>query len=162
MAPHDDLDDVVIALEREEEEEVTVMMGNIRLIRALLPAWHHDSWERSSQRMMLKEVRCFVYHLMVCLSDSEDSDPPPLQFGGTRQREGGHPDSLARLILYGQFQKEGVCKVDEFLKFSSAFGEECAMYVGGPNMKGSPAILLHGIEDLPGAMELSSGLKIYR
>jgi len=42
-----------------------------------------------------------------------------------------------------------------------AFGEECAVYVGGPDAQGEPATLLHGFKDIPGAIELSPGSNIY-
>jgi glucose-6-phosphate 1-epimerase/putative transcriptional regulator len=43
-----------------------------------------------------------------------------------------------------------------------AFQRECAIYVGGPDDQVEPAILIHGIKDLPGAVEISPGTQIYR
>jgi len=47
-------------------------------------------------------------------------------------------------------------------RFMMAFQNECAVYVGGPDEQGNPAEMIHGIKDLPGAVEISPGTKIYK
>lgn len=81
-------------------------------------------------------------------------------------------DHLARLCLYGTVEADvrqkaaailGDSKPDtKFLKFMMAFRHECAVYIGGPEDQDRPAEILHGIADLPGAVEISAGTGIYR
>ena len=47
-------------------------------------------------------------------------------------------------------------------KVVQAFGSEAAVYMGGPDMQQSPAMLIHGIAHLPGAIEISKGTGIYK
>lgn len=77
-------------------------------------------------------------------------------------------ENLGRLVLFGAFQSErerngavGSSRQD-LVRFMMAFRQECAVYVGGPDEQGNPATLIHGIADLPGAVEISPGSKIYR
>jgi len=48
------------------------------------------------------------------------------------------------------------------VKFLSAFENECGVYVGGPDDMDMPAVMIHGVEDLPGSVEISPGTGIYR
>ena len=50
----------------------------------------------------------------------------------------------------------------DLMRFMMAFSSECAVYVGGPDDQNNPAIMIHGIPDLPGAVEISPGSKIYQ
>jgi len=50
----------------------------------------------------------------------------------------------------------------KFTRFTIAFQEECAVYVGGPDHQGEPAVMIHGIAGLEGAVETSPGSRIYR
>ena len=43
-----------------------------------------------------------------------------------------------------------------------AFDSECAIYVGGPDQQDEPSLLVHGIRDLEGAVEISPGSNIYQ
>eukprot|EP00573_Skeletonema_grethae_P013512 CAMPEP_0201695040 /NCGR_PEP_ID=MMETSP0578-20130828/7108_1 /ASSEMBLY_ACC=CAM_ASM_000663 /TAXON_ID=267565 /ORGANISM="Skeletonema grethea, Strain CCMP 1804" /LENGTH=484 /DNA_ID=CAMNT_0048180815 /DNA_START=159 /DNA_END=1613 /DNA_ORIENTATION=+ len=82
--------------------------------------------------------------------------------------------SMARLVLMGAYQagesdsvavtrkeKDGQ-ETQNLVKFLSAFENQCAVYVGGPDDMDKPAVLVHGIEDLPGAVEISRGTGIYQ
>jgi len=76
-------------------------------------------------------------------------------------------ENLGRLVLYGTYQTavnkskmRNRTKAD-LIKFMLAFGQECAVYIGGPNGQDQPAELIHGIADLPGAVEISPGSRIY-
>lgn len=99
-------------------------------------------------------------------------------------------DSIARLVLNGAFttrsnkddggSNEGEESVvfnkmngdlrnaDDFTdrkalaRFMTAFSSECAVYVGGPDNQNMPALMIHGIADLPGAREISPGSNIYQ
>jgi hypothetical protein len=80
--------------------------------------------------------------------------------------------NLAQLILYGTYHVNknkgsdlvtrpppaGNILLKDFMK---AFGHECGVYVGGPDDQHLPAMLVHGIADLPGAAEISKGCGIY-
>jgi len=72
---------------------------------------------------------------------------------------------LGRIVYFGAFDRKTTIdreKVKGLTRFMIAFREECAVYVGGPDDQGNPAILVHGIRDLPGAVEVSPGSNIYR
>lgn len=74
-------------------------------------------------------------------------------------------ENLARLVLNGAFSSSSSFNRDEkttLSKFMLAFGPECAVYSGGSDGQQEPAILLHGIADLPGAVEISPNTGIYR
>jgi Uncharacterized ACR, COG1678 len=43
-----------------------------------------------------------------------------------------------------------------------AFGDQAAVYMGGPHRQDDPALLIHGIPNLPGAMEIAPGTNIFR
>lgn len=76
-------------------------------------------------------------------------------------------ENLGRLVLFGAFQQDifsgafGSSRQD-LVRFMMAFKQECAVYVGGPDEQENPATLIHGIPDLPGAVEISPGSRIYR
>ena len=46
-------------------------------------------------------------------------------------------------------------------KFVEAFGAEGAVYMGGPEMQIEPAMIVHGIAGLDGAVEVAPGTGIY-
>jgi len=73
---------------------------------------------------------------------------------------------LGRLVYFGAFDenhiKLGPKNAQGLTRFMLAFQEECAVYVGGPDDQGKAATLIHGIKDLPGAVEISKGSNIYR
>jgi putative transcriptional regulator len=71
-------------------------------------------------------------------------------------------ENLARLVLNGAFTTINLGKKKDLVKFVLAFGNECAVYVGGSQGQEEPAIMLHGIADLPGATEISPNSGIYR
>ena len=82
--------------------------------------------------------------------------------------------SMARLVLMGAYQageddsvsltrkeRDGE-ETQNLVKFLGAFENQCAVYVGGPDDMDKPAVLVHGIADLPGAVEISRGTGIYQ
>ncbi len=73
---------------------------------------------------------------------------------------------LGRLVYFGGLDdnhtKLGRKNAQGLTRFMLAFQEECAVYVGGPDDQGKAATLIHGIKDLPGAVEISKGSNIYR
>jgi Uncharacterized ACR, COG1678 len=74
-------------------------------------------------------------------------------------------ENLGKLVLHGAFQTQEGTKFDkqkDLVKFMMAFKRECAVYVGGPDEQGNPAMMIHGIKDLPGALEISTGTQIYQ
>lgn len=74
-------------------------------------------------------------------------------------------ENLGKLLLYGAYigdRKIKISEQNEWSKFLRAFEESCAVYVGGPDKMEDPAVLIHGIADLPGASELSPGTGIYQ
>ena len=77
-------------------------------------------------------------------------------------------ENLGKLVLQGAFMTnvagDNTKLVDrrDLMRFMMAFSSECAVYVGGPDNQGDPAIMIHGIKDLPGATEISPGSNIYR
>jgi len=73
--------------------------------------------------------------------------------------------NLASLILHGSVvtNKQYVSTdIPQLEKFMEAFGQECAVYIGGPDDQDKPAILIHGFPELDGAKELAPGTNIYR
>lgn len=71
-------------------------------------------------------------------------------------------ENLASMVLFGRIGKSDVHQTGILVKFLVAFENECAMYVGGPDMQHKPALMIHGIADLEGAEEISPGCGIYR
>ena len=77
-------------------------------------------------------------------------------------------ESLARLILFGSYNNEsagttkGVSQTNVLSKFLSAFENNIAVYVGGPDGQGEPAEIIHGIPNLAGCIEIGEGTGIYR
>lgn len=58
-------------------------------------------------------------------------------------------------------QRGNVGAKKDLVKFMLAFGQECAVYVGGADDQDKPATILHGIRDLAGAREISPGTGLY-
>jgi Uncharacterized ACR, COG1678 len=76
-------------------------------------------------------------------------------------------DSLGKLVLYGAFSGKKASSLDRkndvsIKDFIKAFGRECGVYVGGPDDQHLPAILIHGISELDGAIEIAPGTGIYQ
>jgi len=86
-------------------------------------------------------------------------------------------DNIARLVLNGAFvtrsgndgdrlmSENSLSSVKDrkaLVRFMTAFASECAVYVGGPDDQNQPALMIHGIPDLPGAQEISPGSNIYQ
>ncbi|KAL7524946.1 LOW QUALITY PROTEIN: hypothetical protein ACHAXR_002510, partial [Thalassiosira sp. AJA248-18] len=85
--------------------------------------------------------------------------------------------SMGRLVLFGAYQTEqGGGKeiggqvnrresdgkeTPNLVKFLGAFENECGVYVGGMDDMDQPAVMIHGIADLEGAVEVSPGTGIY-
>ena len=55
-----------------------------------------------------------------------------------------------------------ISQMNRYTKFLRAFEGSCAVYVGGPDRMEEKAEIIHGIEGLEGAIEISPGTKIYR
>jgi hypothetical protein len=74
-------------------------------------------------------------------------------------------ENLGKLVLFGAFLQQQNRNLDsqkDLVKFMMAFKQECAVYVGGPDDQGDPATMIHGIKNLPGAVEISPGSDIYQ
>mmetsp|Transcript_27429 Transcript_27429/g.69786 ORF Transcript_27429/g.69786 Transcript_27429/m.69786 type:complete len:160 (+) Transcript_27429:77-556(+) len=70
---------------------------------------------------------------------------------------------LASLLLNGAPDAQtGIPKYDEGFvqRFLRAFGDEAAVYVGGPDDQGSGGRCVHGME-VPGAVEVAKGTRIF-
>lgn len=66
---------------------------------------------------------------------------------------------LAGMLLNGEVgQKYGD---DDIERCYQAFGQQAAVYLGGPRDREEPARLVHGFEGLPGASELAPGTKVF-
>ena len=77
-------------------------------------------------------------------------------------------ENLSKLVLFGAFplSTENARPVQhtlkkDLVKFMLAFGNECAVYIGGSDSQDEAAIMIHGIKNLPGAQEISPGTGIY-
>ena len=75
----------------------------------------------------------------------------------TTQAGGGENDSVA----VTRKERDGG-ETQNLVKFLGAFENQCAVYVGGPDDMDKPAVLVHGIADLAGAVEISRGTGIYQ
>jgi hypothetical protein len=74
-------------------------------------------------------------------------------------------ENLGKLVLNGAFQNQEDSKFDqqkELVKFMMAFKRECAVYFGGPDDQENPAVMIHGIANLPGSVEISPGSQIFQ
>ena len=69
---------------------------------------------------------------------------------------------LASMVLFGQWSDEAISNSNSIVEFLDAFSEACAIYVGGPDMHGEPAMIIHGIAGLAGAEEIAPGTEIYK
>ena len=70
---------------------------------------------------------------------------------------------LANLLLEGSSGSgAGSFSYDFVDMVVQAFGTEAGVYMGGPDMQEEPAMLIHGIPNLPGARELAPGTSIYQ
>jgi putative transcriptional regulator len=71
--------------------------------------------------------------------------------------------SLAKVMLEGTNGSGRNKFSSDFIDtFVQVFSKEAAVYMGGPHNIENPAILIHGISNLPGSYEIESGTKIYR
>lgn len=70
-------------------------------------------------------------------------------------------EMLGRLVLFGANANENASQAERLGPFLTAFGTDCAIYVGGPDGMGEPSTMIHGIKDLPGSKEISPGLGVY-
>jgi len=69
-------------------------------------------------------------------------------------------ERLAQHVLCGSSEPTLQEKAAIF-NFMMAFGSECAVYIGGMDEQERPAKILHGIADLPGAVEIVPGSRIF-
>lgn len=73
---------------------------------------------------------------------------------------------LARLLLFGSSgavsERVPPSQTQLLVKFLNAFENICAVYIGGPDKMGEPAIMIHGFGELDGSKEIAPGTKIYR
>ena len=79
-------------------------------------------------------------------------------------------ESLGRLVLFGGLKEQGAMinikesdgvETQNVVKFLSVFENECAVYVGGPDDMDKPAKMIHGINNLDGAVEIAPGTGVY-
>ncbi|KAG8458528.1 hypothetical protein KFE25_003063 [Diacronema lutheri] len=68
---------------------------------------------------------------------------------------------LAKLLLGGE--RPGAPEPDERAldRLVGAFGAQAGVYVGGPDAQREPALFVHGIDGLSGAVEVSPGTRIF-
>jgi len=76
----------------------------------------------------------------------------------------GIDDALALRVLNGAGRttsgdSAGLVAVAK--KLEAAFGDEAAVYWGGPERQEEPALLVHGVDGLAGSEELAPGTRIY-
>jgi hypothetical protein len=74
-------------------------------------------------------------------------------------------ENLAKLVLHDLFLTQQDSKDDthkELIEFIMAVNHECAVYVGGPDDQGDPVMMIHGVKDLPGSVEISPGSQIFQ
>mmetsp|Transcript_11690 Transcript_11690/g.14527 ORF Transcript_11690/g.14527 Transcript_11690/m.14527 type:complete len:253 (+) Transcript_11690:50-808(+) len=77
-------------------------------------------------------------------------------------------ENLAKLILHGAKNaqrgiiQQGEDVSEQMVRFLIAFQDECGLYIGGPDHQDEPAMLVHGIKDLEGAVEISPGCGVYK
>ncbi|KAL3764670.1 hypothetical protein ACHAW5_000301 [Stephanodiscus triporus] len=85
--------------------------------------------------------------------------------------------NLGTLVLLGSYKSEGGgagsgkvilpegnvsgIETQNLVKFLSAFENQCGVYLGGPDDMDKPAMIIHGIRELPGAVEISPGTGIF-
>jgi len=103
----------------------------------------------------------------VCLvADRDSSEGTATTFVLNRPMAFSVRKDLARLILFGSSgvltDRIPVSQTEQLVKFLSAFENQCAVYVGGPNKMEEPAVMIHGYGELEGAVEIAPGTKIYR
>lgn len=110
--------------------------------------------------------------------DVSDDEPQAVALVLNRPMAFKLTETIARLVLYGASsaissspgsrlrprKSAGDDDDDEvdLIQFLLAFGEECAVYVGGPDAQDEPATIIHGHKEIPGAVEISPGTGIYR
>lgn len=76
-------------------------------------------------------------------------------------------ENMAKMVLFGAMSnlitdgRVPISKTNQYSKFLRAFEKQCAIYVGGPHKQDKPAVVIHGISDLEGATEISSGTGVY-
>jgi putative AlgH/UPF0301 family transcriptional regulator len=76
-------------------------------------------------------------------------------------------ENSAKIVMFGVMSnaiRDGripVSDTNKYTKFLRAFEKQCAIYVGGPANQDKPAVIIHGIQDLEGATEISPGTGIY-
>jgi hypothetical protein len=80
---------------------------------------------------------------------------------GAYQASGGGGDDNSSRVSITRKEKNGG-ETQNLVKFLTAFENQCAVYVGGPDDMDKPAVLVHGIAELPGAVEISKGTGIYQ
>lgn len=78
------------------------------------------------------------------------------------EREGGVPTRAEAEVQAGSEAAAEAVVEAEVDRFLAAFGGQAAVYWGGPDALGEPALCVHARADLPGAVELSEGTRVYR
>ena len=69
-------------------------------------------------------------------------------------------DNLAQLVLHGGLgnRNRSQLSTPALNELMNAFGDECAIYIGGPDYQDEPATLIHGYSNLPGSVEIMPGI----
>ena len=132
-----------------------------------------DKLNPTSMEMLQKYVDHQQYWQEVCLVVEKDD-----RLGYAKTLTINRPmaftlsKSMGRLVLMGALKAEnGQAVVRQegdgeetmrLVKFLSAFENQCAVYVGGEDGMDQAGLLIHGIEDLEGATEISPGTGIYQ
>jgi len=70
--------------------------------------------------------------------------------------------NMGMLLVRGEVEESSGPAEDGVAgKMARAFGDEAAVYWGGPNKQRGVGLCVHGIEGLPGSAEVAPGMRIY-
>uniref|UniRef100_A0A7S2HS28 Uncharacterized protein n=1 Tax=Zooxanthella nutricula TaxID=1333877 RepID=A0A7S2HS28_9DINO len=70
-------------------------------------------------------------------------------------------EKLAHLLLNGADFRSPRYSDEVVDRLRDAFGRDCAVYFGGPELQTQPGLFVHGFGSLPGAREVAAGTGIY-
>uniref|UniRef100_A0A7S4EPX1 Uncharacterized protein n=1 Tax=Pseudo-nitzschia australis TaxID=44445 RepID=A0A7S4EPX1_9STRA len=104
----------------------------------------------------------------VCLvAEKDESDGSAVTYTLNRPLTFSLTENMAKMVFFGAMSNlitDGripISKTNQYSKFVRAFEKECAIYIGGSNKQDKPAVIIHGISNLEGATEISSGTGVY-
>ena len=160
------------------KNEITKIMSNVNANGRIDP---NDLDEESLELLQLYMDHQSTWQEVCLVTEMDNSDDGGGKKGGSKTITINRPmafklsKSMARLVLMGAYQAGEIDspvsvtrterdggETQNLVKFLGAFENQCAVYVGGPNDMDKPAVLVHGIADLDGAVEISRGTGIYQ